>query len=508
PTFGASDIIMQPDGKILVDTGGGSCRFFVEFPDQHQPNPNDVVDGEVNSIVRLNADGSLDPTLTTTIISDGCDIALQPDGKIISGAYFYQHQTSVLRLNADGSRDSSFNSEVNGRVIALAVQPDGKVLVGGRFNLVGGISLNSIARLNADGSRDLSFNPSGGVNRNQVITDIVLQPDGKILIVGNFTSVAGVSRNGIARLNPDGSLDRSFEPIYGANWRVDGVLLQPDGKVVIVGDFTEVEGVRRNRIARLNSDGSLDRSFDPGSGASFHIYDVALQPGGKLMVSGGFTSFDGVSRTYIARLNADGSLDPSFNVPSGVLRSGSRIESMAIQPDGNILIDDYNTIFRLHNRLPARLLMSPAILPVAPDQTFQLDVQVDMASIAADQVQVTLSFDPVMLEVVDAAGNPATSIMPNMAVVGAVTTNQVDAATGRITFSAMQSTYPHVTGSATVASVYFRPKVAVGQTQVQFVRDAGTNSDLWRGTTPLTTTLEAATVRIVEHRTYLPPIFQ
>src|SRR5205814_1510611 len=112
-------------------------------------------------------------------------------------------------------------------------------------------------------------------------------------------------RNGIARINSDGSLDSSFDPGSGANNEVDGIAVQDDGKILIGGLFTTYNGTARNRIARINSDGSLDPSFDPGSGANNPVFSLALQPDSKVLVVGQFTSFNGTSVKRIARLNSE-----------------------------------------------------------------------------------------------------------------------------------------------------------------------------------------------------------
>ena len=159
---------------------------------------------------------------------------------------------------------------------ALAVQPDGKVLIGGNFTTVGGTARSSIARLNADGSLDTTFDPGVGVSSN--VRAMALQPDGKVLIGGWFATVAGTNRNHIARLNADGSLDASFDPGAGASGTVYDIVVQADGKVLIGGAFNTVDGVARNRIARLNADGSLDTSFNPGSGANNWVVPWRSRP--------------------------------------------------------------------------------------------------------------------------------------------------------------------------------------------------------------------------------------
>jgi len=137
-----------------------------------------------------------------------------------------------------------------------------------------------------------------------------LQSNGKVLIGGYFSAVAGTNRNGIARLNTNGSLDATFDPGAGvggglSGYEVKSVVVQPDGKVLIGGYFATVNGTNRNGIARLNADGSLDSSFDPGAGADGSVRSIALQRDGKVLIAGEFNTVNGVMRRYVARLYGD-----------------------------------------------------------------------------------------------------------------------------------------------------------------------------------------------------------
>ena len=130
-----------------------------------------------------------------------------------------------------------------------------------------------------------------------------------------------------AALAQAGSLDLTFDPGDGADSTIRSVVLQPDGKILIAGDFTSYEGTSRNHIARLNADGSLDTSFDPGTGTNDDTehdepggYPIAVQADGKILIGGHFTNYNGTARNRIARLNADGSLDPSFDPGAGAKR--------------------------------------------------------------------------------------------------------------------------------------------------------------------------------------------
>jgi uncharacterized delta-60 repeat protein len=300
----------------------------------------------------LNPDGSLDAGFDP---GSGADkivqcLALLAGGKILIGgdltSYNGTHPGMFRRLNADGSSDGSFNpgSGANGGEVRVCVlQPDGKIIIGGAFTGFNGIPRYGIARLNNDGSLDMGFDPGIGT----VITTLdmppgpvyalALQPDGKVIIGGAFITFNGIPRNRVARLNSDGSLDTSFDPGAGANGTVSGMALQPDGKVLICGGFTSYSGTSRNRIARLNADGSLDATFSPGTGANGNIHALALQPDGKVVIGGAFSSYNGSNRSRLARVNANGSIDTFINNGAGS-GAGVDIRAIAIQPDGKIII--------------------------------------------------------------------------------------------------------------------------------------------------------------------------
>ncbi|MCS6824585.1 MAG: hypothetical protein NZ529_09840, partial [Cytophagaceae bacterium] len=306
--------------------------------------------------------GAIDPTFNPTdigfgngdgVIGDVYTYALQPDGKILIGGYF-SHCDGVLRpriarLNANGMLDQSFDpgGGANYFIKNLALQPDGKILIGGWFTEYDGTPRNCIARLNPDGSLDQSFDPGSGANNH--IHYLALQPDGKILIGGWFSSYNGVTRNRIARINSDGSLDASFDPGSGVNDTIHSFILQPDGKILIFGNFTSYNGTTRKKIARLHADGTLDLSFDAGTGANDQILSYALQPDGKILIGGWFTAYNGTPRKYIARLNPDGSLDHSFDPGLG---PDNLVNNILLQPDGKILIEggflNYNNTPRRH----------------------------------------------------------------------------------------------------------------------------------------------------------------
>jgi uncharacterized delta-60 repeat protein len=286
------------------------------------------------------AGGDLDTTFSSPINPTNIvyAIALQADGKIIVGGRFTAYngapRNRVARLNSDGSLDTTFDPGAGAGfdVNAIALQADGKVIIGGQFTTYNGTTRNRIARLNSNGSLDTSFDP--GTGANEFVQTIVVQPDGKILIGGFFTEYNGTPRNRIARLNSDGTLDMTFNPGMGADGVIFKIILQPDGKVLVIGHLGRFNGVQGN-LARLNSDGSLDNTFTPGTGANGTIFALALQADGKLIIGGQFTSFNGTSRKYIARLNSNGTLDTTFDPGT---RTATPVEEIVVQSDGKMVV--------------------------------------------------------------------------------------------------------------------------------------------------------------------------
>ena len=291
-------------------------------------------------------------------------LALQPDGKIWAGGTFASDDPTnpnvVIRVQADGHRDTGFEKTVaqpNNAVYAMVLQADGKAIIGGEFTAVGSAPRNRIARLNSDGTLDTSFNPGAGVAGagTPAVYSVALQRDGKVLIGGIFDTVSGVSRIDVARLNADGSLDPTFQPGAGLtstnrNFRkpwISAVVAQPDGKTLLGGQFTEVDGLSLRNIARLNADGSVDSTFDPGLGATgdyASVEAIAVQPDGKIIIGGDFDSVNGLDRRALARLNPHGSVDSTLEIGSGVKdidASGADLSGLVtwviVQGDGKIL---------------------------------------------------------------------------------------------------------------------------------------------------------------------------
>lgn len=275
-------------------------------------------------------------------------VTTQADGKVLVGCSFAllnpAAQGRVCRLNADGTRDTAFfnntGSGTDGQVVAIAVQSDGKIIFGGNFTIANGVSRQRLARLNSDGTLDTTFQPvvDGPVNA------IVVQPDGKILVGGRFDHVNNEFRVGLARINNGGSLDNSF-PLVGSGgcpsfFSVSPVALQTDGKIIGGGFFMMLNGVTCKNMARVIGGGTHDTSFDNnlGTGADKNVFALAVAPDGKIYAGGLFTTFNNVPRTAIARLNSDGTLDNTF-APTITASSGSAVvNTVVVQASGKVLV--------------------------------------------------------------------------------------------------------------------------------------------------------------------------
>lgn len=224
-------------------------------------------------------------------------------------------------------------TNLTGTVTGVASQPDGKLVIAGPFSSIGTTPRAGIARLKSDGSLDPAFDPGAGANG--AINLLALQADGKIVMAGDFTTVAGIARNRIARLNPDGTLDPSFNPGAGPNDGINALLIAPDGKIVLGGRFEIFDGLTRHFLVRLNPNGGVDATFDAGRSFSRilpqGVTDIAFYPDGRLIVAG---FFEAQGKYDLVRVAADGTVDQS-------LPSGLSIQGIAVQSDGRLYISGY-----------------------------------------------------------------------------------------------------------------------------------------------------------------------
>lgn len=383
---GVTCTLVQPDGKILVGndsfTRNGISR---------------------SGLVRLNADGTYDASFAPAglALGDVRALALTPDGKIMVGGDFtYSTATGttgrrLLRLNADGSPDPSFLCTAYLTIDELRVQPDGKILVAGSGgNSFGNGAASFLHRLRPDGTPDPDFTPPVGTSMSALSTvgssAMVLQADGRILVGAAPYATNEPPR--LLRFRPNGQPDPDWHLTGGPDdiistlvQRADGTLLvgggftqwgrrlgclaaftaaagdpsptfspklyhlgsvqalarQPDGKLLLVGDFTEVNGTAYDKVARLQASGEADTTFHSPAGIRGELLTVVPQADGRILIGGNLQEVAGQQRLGVARLLANGQLDASFQV-TGLYYNGpatqQRVRCIVPQADGKMLL--------------------------------------------------------------------------------------------------------------------------------------------------------------------------
>lgn len=322
-------------------------------------------------------------------------VASLPDGKILVGGSFTNFDGNsvrrLVRLNANGSLDNTFDANImNGEVRAILPQDldnDGsidRILVGGTFtsvrvdkNSTTDLSRTRLVRLNSDGTLDSSI----VLSANGDIRTIYAQPDGKVLLGGSFTSINGAVRSRLARLNANGILDTSFSNPDIRNGEVRAIVPEDDNldtiidSYVVGGSFTDVGGVIRNRLARFSATGAR-LGYNPD--ANNTVFDIVPQTDGKMLVAGAFTNFAGgvVARTRLARLQNDGSVDETF-----AQEVNGEVRDLHLQVNGQVLLAGvFTQIGDAQRRFAARLNLDGSI-----DSAFDLNPDAEIRNIIQSQ---------------------------------------------------------------------------------------------------------------------------
>lgn len=383
-------------GPAYVTPNGSSSGNVGDF--LPLPNGQIIAVGNWNSfngaaapagIIRLTATGATDPTFnpgTGVGPNDniGSIVAL-PSGKFLIGGDLTTYNGTVrygiARLNADGSLDATFNAGMDPQssVNNIVVQPDGRILIGGycEYGSSRGF-FRGLTRLLADGSLDTSFTPpsalqNGGRAQSYSGDAMQLQANGKILILSTVP-VGSPTPSRVIRLNSDGSIDSSFQTGTGSNTFLSSIKLLSNGNVLVMGNITNFSGILDRSLIELTSSGAMVTTAPPVFQNPGVINAIVRQTDGKLIAGGNFSEINGQSVRRIARFNADGTLDSSF--PTNVGYEGSVID-MAIQPDGRFLAAGSNYLQRyLSTGALDNTFASPAFSSSNPRLLLQADGRV------------------------------------------------------------------------------------------------------------------------------------
>ncbi len=304
-----------------------------------------------NRITMLTPFGVTDPTFQIGTGANGpiWVLNVEPDGKILIAGDFTSYNgvsaNRIARINPNGSLDQTFNagSGANSWVYMILRQNDGKILLGGTFTNFNNSGKNYLVRLNSNGSVDTTFSHK----INSKVSNGAIDAEGKIIVGGSFTQHGLNSANYICRIKPNGDFDSTFVIGSGASHEVRSFAIQNDGKIVIGGYFVSYKNQPAWRITRLKPNGSLDSSFVPSNTNLGPVYRVEVLKSGKILVMGNFTNYGGSNRSYFLQLKSNGSIDSSFNSGTGTNNAAQTSHEL---DNGKIAIGGFFTNYNLNPR--------------------------------------------------------------------------------------------------------------------------------------------------------------
>ncbi len=353
---------LQPDGRILL---------YGRFTEVYKQTGFGKSVSKNLHLLRLNPDGSFDRDFSSFLHhshSSVGNLLIQPDGRMIidahDGSTGNDSRRFISRIFPDGSPDNFFNNNLPFQPgpfnypafskIEMTSAADGGIMIMGVFRVAGRPEIQKLIKLNSDGTLDSSFRTPPVIGG--ILTGVHRLPDEKLLISGGFAKIGDRARFGLARLNPNGSLDEDFRFDFhrdgGAS--LTTVTAQADGKSIIFGRFNLVNGeyvhnpdynensifAVSNVVVRLNANGTLDNSFLPLINIFDDVRRIVVQPDGKILI-GGLVVNGFLPQNFIVRLNADGTPDSRFNRVALTSGGNGVVTDIAVLPDGKILITGY-----------------------------------------------------------------------------------------------------------------------------------------------------------------------
>jgi len=306
---GCFSIGVLSDSSVIVGGGFQEIGFNTTYKYLAKLDSSSNMDEDVTFSTNLGA-------FTTNCIIYGLDV--QSDDKIIVGGNFTTlagtTRNRLVRVSSIGVHDTAFYTNLgtgfNNTTYTIKIQSDGKILVGGDFTTFNSNTRNYLTRLNLDGTEDTSFYTNLGTGFNGRVRTVRVQSDGKILVGGNFTSLNGNTRNRLVRLNSDGTEDTTFYTNMGTAFagNVNRIDIQSTGSIIVVGAFTAHNSNTRNRMVRLASTGVEDSAFyaNLGTGFSDEVYACGVDSADRIYVGGEFLTLNGGGEYFYARLNSNG----------------------------------------------------------------------------------------------------------------------------------------------------------------------------------------------------------
>lgn len=339
---GAVDkILVQSDGRIVVGGlfstyNGGTAPFVARLLD------TGPVDAGFMTQLAAGPNGSV------------FDMGLASDGSIFLAGEFTSVAGGgpgrVAKLTTDGARDTNFaatSTGFNQRTGAIAIDPSSRLVVGGEYTAYGATSVRGLSRLSLAGELDASFANNFLAGFNLGLNAILTESDGHIVVVGSFSTFQGTTRQRILRFKDSGEEDTAFSGTVGTGFdnAAFAIAEAADGGYFVGGSFVNFNGKSVARLVRLSHAGDFYDSFtlNLGTGLNGDVHAVAVDPDGNVIVGGDFTTCDGTAAPHIARISAEGILDTAFLAKVGTGFDGT-VKSLAIQSNGRILVGgSFNT---------------------------------------------------------------------------------------------------------------------------------------------------------------------
>ncbi len=420
---------LNPDGALdgafqLTDSSGNPVGLSLVHAIVIAPDGKLLVAGN-GTIIRFSADGALDPTFISGVMTVGpkTSLALAPNGKILVGGYLQRLSPpgtrAMVRLNADGSADPTFDAiEVNGLATSIALRSDGKIYVGGSFSFVPPHPGN-VLRLNADGTRDTTFaefffatastlpvlalaldgsgalqvatsswiarytsagvfepalpGVTAGSASGPAVTALLPRSDGGLWVAGNFTQIGSVAQEGIGRFAPGATTAGAVGTTVNRIGSADTLLPDASGRLIVGGNFRAVNGTAASHLARLTAAGALDPTFTLGTAPNRGVKQVIRQADGKLLVNGTRQEANGDLKATVVRLLVNGAADGGFGFVAA--NPGSFIAGLLAAPEGKSLI--FGLLFNADNTSGKPILrLNPT---GAIDSTFNAGGEIESA---------------------------------------------------------------------------------------------------------------------------------
>jgi uncharacterized delta-60 repeat protein len=387
---------IQQDNKIII------AGYIAAYNGQSGTN--------VHNFIRLNENGTHDDTYYMAhfggLDREVYDLEVLPDDSIIMAGSFFEWPNhtplgGIVKLNAGGlSVDlNGLNPRFDGAVNALDIDSSGNIYAVGNFTTYGGVTKKGFARLDSDGVLDTAYTSGTGFEKeggSMYISDISLDSNGDPYMVGNFDAFNGTSTTAkIIKLNSDG-IDTNFSAGTGFDTIPTLVQVDPNGKIIVKGEFTTYKGQSVPNIVRLNADGSIDSTFDAGTGFTggslSAVNKIIFQDDDKIIMVGDFAEYDENSSPKIVRLNTDGSYDETFAVGTGF---NAEVYDAVFDMNGDLIIAGFFSEFNgeTANRI-ARLSLdsdSPildAFTSDTPDGTYTVDDEIEVTATFSEDLKV------------------------------------------------------------------------------------------------------------------------